>query len=175
VSTAAVDAGCESRDDDEPTPTFTLAEAAMRIQTKRAARPPRRGAIARALLFAVLSALAAGAGTGCGTRDTDAGSPSRSAPGAGAETRGVTADGLVLYAAGLTVAVEDGLVGEAARQRAEELGAPRYERAQVEAFAARLRENPAEWVRIAARIDERVKAIREEEAPVSEAASRPSR
>jgi hypothetical protein len=175
VSTAAVDAGSESRDDDGSTPTFTLAEAAMQTHRKRTAPPPRRRAVARALLLAALAALAAGTGTGCGTRDTDAGSPSRGASGAGAETQGVTADGLVLYAAGLTVAVEDGLVGEAARQRAEALGAPRCERAQVEAFAARLRENPEEWVRIAARIDERVKAIREKEAPPSEAASRPSR
>lgn len=157
----------------------------MRTGRKRTARA-RRGSLVRALVLVLLSALAVGPGTGCGARDTDAGRSERAAPGIDAgRPRGggaragapeVTAEGLVSYVAALTVAVEDGLVGEAALLRAEKLGAPRYERAQVEAFAARLREDPEQWIRIAARIGERVDALRAgQEAPASEAASRPSR
>jgi hypothetical protein len=152
--------------------SISLVEAAMRTGRMHASHAARRGSVARVLLVALLSALAVGPGTGCGAGDTDAGGAGDRGANAAAD---VTEEGLVSYVAGLTVAVEDGLVGEAARLRAAELGAPRYERAQVEAFAARLREDPERWVRIAARIDERVKALRAaEETPASEAASRPS-
>lgn len=148
----------------------------MRTVRMRAARAVRRGSGARALLVGLLCALAAGPTPGCGAGDADSSTSERGGGAAGSDAREITADGFVSYVAALTVAVEDGLTGEAARRRAEELGAPRYERAQVEAFAARLREDPEEWVRIADRIDGRTKAIRAaEEADASEAASRPSR
>jgi hypothetical protein len=148
----------------------------MRTGRDRTARAARRGSAARAIVIVLLSANAACLAAGCGARDTDAGPSGRGAAGAGAGASGVTAEGLALYVAALTVAVQDGLVGEAARARAQELGAPRYERAEVEAFAARLREDPEQWIRIARRIDEHVKALRvDEESPASGAASRPSR
>jgi hypothetical protein len=155
------------------TVVLAIVEAAMRTGRKHTAH---RGSVARALPLVLLFALAAGLGTGCGARDNDAARSDGGAPAVDSGARRVTEEGLVSYVAALTVAVEDGLVGEPARLRAEEMGAPRYERSQVEAFAARLREDPEQWIRIAARIDERVKALRAaEEAPASGAAARPSR
>jgi len=153
------------------TTTFTLAEDAMRNGTKRAAR---NGSAGRALLPVVLSALIAGAWAGCGDGNDD-GSAAQSARSVDPGGQGGTAEDFVSYVAALTVAVEEGLVGEAARLRVEELGAPSLERARVEAFAARLLEDPERWVRTATLIEARAAELRAaQETPPSEAASRPS-
>jgi hypothetical protein len=154
------------------TTMFTVAEDAMRNGTKRAAR---RGSAGRALLPVVLSVVLAGALTGCGQREGDGGSAAQSAGSVDPGGRGITAEDFVSYVAALSVAVEEGLVGEPARLRAQELGAPPLERARVEAFAAGLREDPERWVRTATLIETRVSELRAaQETQPSEAASRPS-
>ncbi len=97
------------------TTTFTLAEDAMRNGRNRTARTVRRGSAGRALLPFVLSVLLAGAWTGCGHRDGDGGSAAQSARSVDPGGQGITAEDFVSYVAALTVAVEEGLVGEAAR------------------------------------------------------------
>lgn len=142
----------------------------MRNDTRRAAR---HGSVGRALLPVVLPLFLAGAWAGCGDGNGD--SAARSARRVDQGEQGVTAGDFVSYVAALTVAVEEGLVGDAARLRVEELGAPALERARVEAFAARLREDPERWVRTATLIEARAAELRAaQEAPPSEAASRPS-
>lgn len=125
----------------------------------------------------LLLALASGCGRSDGAPDAPSGRGSVGAPG------GITDEGFVSHVAALTIAVEEGLSGEAVGRRIGELGAPEYPRADVEAFAARLREDPARWVRLARLIEDRVNALRagarapaDGAAPASsEAASRPSR
>jgi hypothetical protein len=58
--------------------------------------------------------------------------------------------------AALTVAVEEGLSGEAARERASELGGGDYKPEEIDAFAERLREHPQRWIEVDKEIDRRV-------------------
>lgn len=79
------------------------------------------------------------------------------------ETAAMTEDEFVDHMAALTVAVEDGLKGEEARDRAADLGGGRYTRDEIEAFADRLRADPVRWAELAGRIDRRIDEIRSEE------------
>ena len=86
----------------------------------------------------------------------------------GAEPRGgegrsatITEEQYVNRMAALTVAVEEGLSGEAALARATELGAPDCSREELEQFARGLRQRPAEWVAVEERVENRVKELRD--------------
>lgn len=72
----------------------------------------------------------------------------------------MTEDEFVDHVAALTVAVEQGLVGDEARDRAAELAGSRYARDEIEAFADILRADPVRWAAVADRIDRRVADLR---------------
>ena len=72
----------------------------------------------------------------------------------------MTEEDYIAHVAALTVAVEEGLSGEEADQRAVELGSRGYSREQVEQFAARLSSRPHRWVEIEKEIDARAAELR---------------
>jgi hypothetical protein len=75
-------------------------------------------------------------------------------------TGAMTEDEFVDHLAALTVAVEDGLSGYEATDRAAELGGGRYTREEIEAFADALSADPVRWAAVADRVDRRVAEIR---------------
>jgi hypothetical protein len=75
---------------------------------------------------------------------------------------GITEEEFVEHVAALTVAVEDGLAGEQARDRAAELGGGSYTREEIDAFAEVLRADPERWAAVAERIDRRIAELRSE-------------
>lgn len=108
---------------------------------------------ARYLQLLVTALAIAACCAGCG-RDGDAGGETRGAS-------GVSERDYVSHVAALTVAVEEGLSGDAARERAVELGSPGLSRGQVEAFVDELRTEPERWVGVERRVDEMVEELRE--------------
>jgi hypothetical protein len=73
---------------------------------------------------------------------------------------GMTEDEFVDQVAALSVAVEAGLTGEEARDRAAELGGGRHTRDEIDAFASVLRADPERWAAVAERIDRRIEELR---------------
>jgi cell division septum initiation protein DivIVA len=74
----------------------------------------------------------------------------------------MTESDYVSHIAALTIAVEEGLSGEAADARAIELGSEGYSREDVEEFAALLRTRPLRWVEVEREVDARIDELREE-------------
>lgn len=72
----------------------------------------------------------------------------------------MTEEDYIAHVAALTVAVEEGLSGEEAAQRAVELGSRGYSREQVEQFAAGLSSRPQRWIEIEKEIDARAARLR---------------
>jgi len=70
----------------------------------------------------------------------------------------------VEFMAALNVALEEGLTGEDALERARELGATVFDRNDVEVFIDHLRETPADWSRVERRVEERIAELRTEPA-----------
>lgn len=75
-------------------------------------------------------------------------------------TAAMTEDEFVAHMAALTVAVEDGLSGEEARDRAAELGGALYTRDEIEEFADILRADAERWAAVSDRIDRKIAEIR---------------
>jgi hypothetical protein len=75
-------------------------------------------------------------------------------------TAAMTEDEYIDHVAALTVAVEDGLTGDEARDRAVELGGASYTREELEAFVDILRADPVRWAAVNERIDRRIEEIR---------------
>ena len=71
----------------------------------------------------------------------------------------MTDEEYVAYVASLTVAVGEGLRGDAALEKAAELGGGTYTRAQVESFADELRLNPERWAALERLVDERMREL----------------
>lgn len=101
-----------------------------------------QGAVCVVAAFAVLSA------GGCGGGESDVSPDPPGAP--------MSEGGFVEHMAALTVAVQEGLSGDAARIRVAELGAPTYTREEIEAFARTLEGDPERWAGVALRIDRRI-------------------
>jgi hypothetical protein len=78
----------------------------------------------------------------------------------GAPPGGMTEDEFVGQVAALTVAVEEGLTGEAARDRAADLGGGRHTRDEIDAYANLLRADPERWADVRERIDRRIEELR---------------
>jgi hypothetical protein len=78
----------------------------------------------------------------------------------GAPPGGMTEDEFVDQVAALTVAVEEGLTGEAARDRAADLGGGRHTRDEIDAYANVLRADPERWAAVSERIDGRIEELR---------------
>ncbi len=72
----------------------------------------------------------------------------------------MTEEEYVSHVAALTVAAEEGLHGERALARARELGGGDYARDEIEAFARRLKTEPARWVELEKEVDARAAEIR---------------
>jgi hypothetical protein len=81
-------------------------------------------------------------------------------------------DQYVAAVAALSVAVHEGLSGEAARARAAELGGGEPTRAEIEETESALARDPEHWAALSARIDQRVREM--EAGGASEEAERPS-
>ncbi len=112
--------------------------------------PPLQGAIRSVAAAAVAALLLSGCGAESEPGDGEAAPPER----------GVTESGFVEHVAALSLALEEGLTGEDARDRVAELGAPTYTRGEIENFTAYLRRDPVRWAEAARRIDERVDVLR---------------
>lgn len=109
---------------------------------------------ARALAVLVVGALLALWGGGC-ERDADG------SDAAATRASSMDADDYIAHVAALTVALEEGRTGDAAMQRAIELGSAGHSREDVEAFATGLRSRPEEWVEIEQEVDRRIAELRE--------------
>ena len=97
-----------------------------------------------ALLIAVLA-------SGCGSGED---APVADAPGGP-----MTEAQYIAHVAALTVAVGEGLTGEAAAERAVRLGSGGHDREEVERFAERLKADPERWLEIEREISERVNVM----------------
>jgi hypothetical protein len=107
---------------------------------------------ARILAAAVV--LAALAVAGCGRGDA----PEEAAP----ATASMTEEEYVVHMAALTIAVEEGLTGDAAAARAVELGSGGHSREEVEELAALLREHPERWLELEKEVDRKIVDLRSE-------------
>lgn len=83
------------------------------------------------------------AGTGCGPTESEG-------------ATGMTDEEYVAHVAALTVAVGEGLRGDAAIARAAELGGGTCTRAQMEEFAEELRLDPERWAALERLVDARI-------------------
>jgi hypothetical protein len=111
-----------------------------------------------------VTALALIACPGCGSDDT-----TPEIPGAGAAPGGsMTEAQYIAHLAALTVAVGEGLTGEAAEERAMDLGSAGHTREEVERFAERLKARPERWLEIEREIEERVNVMTRPEPPGAE-------
>jgi hypothetical protein len=61
--------------------------------------------------------------------------------------------------AALTVAVDEGLSGVEARERAAELGGGKYTREEIEGFGETLKKRPERWIEVEKEIDARVAVL----------------
>jgi hypothetical protein len=75
------------------------------------------------------------------------------------EASELTDDEYVAHVASLIVALGEGLRGNAARERAAELGGGTYTRRQVETVAERLKLDPERWSALERRVDERIQEL----------------
>jgi hypothetical protein len=103
----------------------------------------------------LMAALAWSLSAGCGS---DGRSEEAALPG----TPAMSEEDYVAYVAALTIAVEEGLSGEAASARIVELGGHAYTRREVEETAAALRERPETWLALEGEVDERIAELRQE-------------
>ena len=72
----------------------------------------------------------------------------------------LTVEEYVAHMAALSVAVEEGLSGREAADRAIELGGGGHTREEVEAFTDAMRRLPEEWAAVEIEVSERMKEIR---------------
>ena len=105
----------------------------------------RRQGLALHIAAAALAVAAALIHGGCGSGESSGGDASE-----------LTDDEYVAHVASLTVATGEGLRGDAARERAAELGGGTYTLEQLEAFAERLRLDPERWVALERLVDEEI-------------------
>lgn len=66
--------------------------------------------------------------------------------------------------AAVNLALEEGLAGEEALERARALGAPEFTRAEIEEFVEHLRGSPMEWARVERRVHEKIALLRDSSA-----------